>query len=243
MAERALEMLLLPPDQPSIILDIGCGSGISGGVIEDHGHFWVGMDISPWMLLAAVEREVEGDMILSDMGDGFKFRPGSFDGCISISALQWLCNSDKKGHEPYTRLRRFFQSLFNCLKKGARAVMQFYPECPAQIEMITSAAIRCGFGGGLVVDYPHSTKAKKHYLVIYSGSPNNPMSLPKGLQGDEEQKTIDVLKRGKEMKRKKKNGKATGRQWVLEKKEHQMKQGKEVRKNTKFTGRKRRPKF
>jgi len=27
--------------------------------------------------------------------------------------------------------------------------------------MITSAALRCGFGGGLVVDYPHSTKASE----------------------------------------------------------------------------------
>jgi len=32
--------------------------------------------------------------------------------------------------------------------------------------MITSAAMKSGFTGGLVVDYPNSTKAKKYYLVI-----------------------------------------------------------------------------
>ena len=32
------------------------------------------------------------------------------------------------------------------------------------MELITSAAMRCGFSGGLVVDYPNSTKAKKIYL-------------------------------------------------------------------------------
>jgi 18S rRNA (guanine1575-N7)-methyltransferase len=32
--------------------------------------------------------------------------------------------------------------------------------------MITSAAMKSGFSGGLVVDYPNSTKAKKYYLVI-----------------------------------------------------------------------------
>jgi 18S rRNA (guanine1575-N7)-methyltransferase len=31
-------------------LDIGCGSGLSGEVLEEDGHFWVGMDISPSML-------------------------------------------------------------------------------------------------------------------------------------------------------------------------------------------------
>lgn len=30
------------------------------------------------------------------------------------------------------------------------------------MEMITGAAMKCGFTGGLVVDYPNSTKAKKY---------------------------------------------------------------------------------
>ena len=44
----------------------------------------------------AQEREVDGDLFLHDMGEGLGFRPGTFDGVISISALQWLCNADKK---------------------------------------------------------------------------------------------------------------------------------------------------
>lgn len=35
-------------------------------------------------------------------------RPGVFDGCISISALQWLCNADKRDHVPQRRLKCFF---------------------------------------------------------------------------------------------------------------------------------------
>lgn len=50
MSERAIELLLLPEDSPSFILDIGCGSGLSGSVLEENGHFWVGMDISTAML-------------------------------------------------------------------------------------------------------------------------------------------------------------------------------------------------
>lgn len=51
------------------------------------------MDISPAMLGVALEREVEGDLCLQDLGQGLPVRPGTFDGAISISAVQWLCNA------------------------------------------------------------------------------------------------------------------------------------------------------
>jgi 18S rRNA (guanine1575-N7)-methyltransferase len=50
MAYRALELLNLPEDEPAYILDIGCGSGLSGEILEEEGHIWVGMDIAPSML-------------------------------------------------------------------------------------------------------------------------------------------------------------------------------------------------
>ena len=60
----------------------------------------------------------------------------------SISALQWLCNADKKEHNPRHRLNVFFQSLYNCLTRGARAILQFYPSDPSQMEMITNSAMK-----------------------------------------------------------------------------------------------------
>uniref|UniRef100_A0A8C9DRV8 BUD23 rRNA methyltransferase and ribosome maturation factor n=1 Tax=Prolemur simus TaxID=1328070 RepID=A0A8C9DRV8_PROSS len=50
MAGRALELLCLPEGQPCYLLDIGCGSGLSGNYLSDEGHYWVGIDISPAML-------------------------------------------------------------------------------------------------------------------------------------------------------------------------------------------------
>lgn len=50
MSERAIELLLLPEDSSCLILDLGCGSGLSGSVLEENGHYWVGLDISPSML-------------------------------------------------------------------------------------------------------------------------------------------------------------------------------------------------
>jgi len=95
LARRALEILAIPKGKSRLILDIGCGSGISGNVLGDKGHMWIGVDISRAMLGVASEREVEGDVLHADMGHGFGFRPGMFDGAISISALQWLCSAEK----------------------------------------------------------------------------------------------------------------------------------------------------
>ena len=44
---------------------------------------------------------------------------------------------------------------------GARCAFQFYPDNPEQVDMITKAALVSGFTGGIVIDFPNSTKAKK----------------------------------------------------------------------------------
>lgn len=50
MTYRALELLNLPPDEPSFLLDIGCGSGLSGEILDEAGYLWAGVDIAPSML-------------------------------------------------------------------------------------------------------------------------------------------------------------------------------------------------
>ena len=115
----------------------------------------------------AVERESDtGDVLNADMGLGLPFRPGTFDGVISISALQWLCYAETSEQDPRLRLNRFFSSLYTILKRDARAVLQFYPENPEQAVLIAQCASRVGFAGGVVIDYPNSSKAKKYYLCL-----------------------------------------------------------------------------
>ena len=121
LSERAIELLNLPDEESCLVLDIGsvhssfsidrtpvfsmtmmmfrCGSGLSGEVLTDLGHQWVGLDISSAMLGSsssspfqiactrcrvdvAQEREVEGDLVLGDIGYGMPFRAGAFDGAI-----------------------------------------------------------------------------------------------------------------------------------------------------------------
>lgn len=244
MSRRAVELLQLPSNddanyEPMFVMDVGCGSAITGDVLTEMGHVWVGLDISPHMLNVAVEREVEGDMFLQDMGQGVSFRIGVFDACISISALQWLCNADVKSHEPHKRLARFFASLYRCLKKGGRAVFQLYPETPSQMEMITNCAMKAGFGGGLVVDYPHSTRAKKYFLVLQAGLPNNaPMAIPNALDGAEET-TVKYTAPVKDRKKGEHRPLFKSREWIIQRKDRDVRRGNDVKATTKYTGRKR----
>lgn len=70
--------------------------------------------------------------------------------------------------------------------RGARAVFQFYPEDPRQVEIVTAQAIKAGFSGGVVVDYPNSTKAKKFFLVLMTaGGQQMPAAL--GTEGADNQ--------------------------------------------------------
>ena len=64
LTERAVEILAIPEGSPRLILDIGAGSGISGKVLSEYEHMWVGVDISKGMLaVAANDEENEGDLI------------------------------------------------------------------------------------------------------------------------------------------------------------------------------------
>lgn len=255
LSERALELLALPDDGvPRLLLDIGCGSGLSGETLSENGHNWIGLDISPSMLDIALEREAEGDLLLGDMGQGLGLRPGVIDGAISISAVQWLCNADKSSHEPRLRLKAFFGSLYRCLARGARAVFQVYPESIAQRELILSSAMRAGFAGGVVVDYPHSSKSRKEYLVLSCGPPSVSSAVPSGKgedgesasddsSGDEDNQTVSISDRHRPKKKQKLNKRGKGREWVLRKKDQMRRKGNAVPPDSKYTARKRKSRF
>ncbi|KAL1529973.1 hypothetical protein AB1Y20_000900 [Prymnesium parvum] len=176
LADRALHLLDLPPDRPALLLDCGCGTGYSGAPLARAGHTWLGVDVSEPMLRAARAARPTASLLAAvDLGRGLPFRKGSFDGAISISAVQWLCQPTREGLAPATRVRKFFVGLHAVLAPGARAVLQFYPEAPSDVEMLREAAGNAGFAGGLVVDYPWSERSKKLFLVLVKA--NAPPSM------------------------------------------------------------------
>ena len=217
------------------------------------------------MLDVAVTREVAGDLMLNDMGQGFGFRAGTFDGAVSVSALQWLCYSDKKDHKASKRLSSFFASLYRCLRRGARAALQVYPENSEQLELMTTTAMKCGFTGGLVVDFPNSTKAKKYFLCLFAGvdSAAAKADLPTGRgvagggashrsrqggAGVADSSSAAAAGGATFESRRSSGGKKRGgkvrlpvksRAWTLAKKDSQRRRGQDVRPDSKYSGRKR----
>jgi 18S rRNA (guanine1575-N7)-methyltransferase len=185
----------------------------------------------------ALEREVEGDLLLSDIGNGIPFRPGSFDACISISVLQWLFNAESSNTSAHRRLSRFFSTLYSALKRGGKAVLQFYPETEGQSATVMAEAKRAGFGGGIVVDYPESKKARKYYLCLVAGSTTTgTFKTPLGLEEESAQKSGKPVRNNKNVE--------TRKQFIVRKKELYRKRGKEgVPYDSKYSGRKRRAQF
>lgn len=249
LSERAIELLAFTDDSPKLLLDIGCGTGLSGKVLEKKGHTWIGCDISKSMLdVGRLQNDTKanGDTFVLDMGIGMPFRSGTFDGCISISALQWLCNSDSSEQNPIRRINRFFLSLYLCMIRGARCIFQFYPENTQQMELLTSAALRSGFVGGVLVDYPNSAKAKKYFLVLTAGQYQGAKkeAIPQALTDEnhaefENTRTRDKVRRSKQDKEKK-----GSKEWIKNKNERRQKQGKNSRENmSKYSGQRRKPTF
>lgn len=241
MTRRALELLNL--DTPSFILDIGCGSGLSGEILssvaDDEGgpHVWVGMDVSASMLDVALQRDVEGDLLLADIGQGVPFRAGAFDAAISISAIQWLCNAESSETSPEGRLSRFFNGLYSSLKRGGKAVCQFYPKNDIQRNMITQAAVKAGFGAGILEDDPGTKNVKLYLVLTVGGAGGDITGVVGGMEGVD---VFDSRGRPKDGKGEIKKG---SKAWIIKKKEQMERKGKVVKATSKFTGRKRRIKF
>ena len=118
-------------------------------------------------------------------------------------------------------------------------MFQFYPEDPRQVEIVTAQAIKAGFSGGVVVDYPNSTKAKKFFLVLMTAGGQ---TMPKALGTEASANQVGYENRRDRVKQSR--GKSLkSRDWIMNKKERRRKQGKEVKSDSKYTGRKRRDRF
>lgn len=66
-------------------------------------------------------------------------------------------------------------------------------------------------------------------------------ALPEGNNQEDEEETVSYIKKRAELKRKRNSGKLAykSKEWIINKKERQRRQGRDVRPDNKFTGRKR----
>lgn len=232
LTERCLDILGQPEN--SVVLDIGCGSGISTEHILDNGNYAIGIDISTKMLELAKKRI--GNLSYStvpasrycdfyevDIGEGIPFKSATFDYAISVSVLQWLAvQKDSK-----KLLNSFFYTLYDVLKTKGMAVLQYYPDSEKQMDSIVKCASKYGFTGGTLVENQDSKKKRKTYLIL---------EMP-GAKG--ESNHVPASKEKKGFKRITPNKELAPRDWIIRKKNKRMERGHDVPRTSKFTGRKR----
>ena len=208
LTTRCLDMLCLEGEaRDAVLLDVGCGSGLSGETLTRQGYrAWVVIDASAAMLERATrgrsaskrtadEKEppaddarakglnknetppARGAVLRGDFSQGLPFRAGAFDGCVSVSAAQWLCvwtrgkRGRKGGGDENENLRirenlsRFFAALRVALRPGARAALQVYPRTVRETAAFEEALARVErMRGTAVVAFPHGNASKKLFV-------------------------------------------------------------------------------
>jgi SAM-dependent methyltransferase len=157
---RALELLAVAP--PARILDAGCGSGFSSIIAKAVGHDVSGFDLDRKMVEAAKKNGIN-----AKLGNLTKipYAGKSFDGIISISALQWLGagKSPKAAFEEYFKAAKEFDRV---LKPHSRAVIQFYPRDEDEAFNAGRAFRKAGFTVTLQIDSADNPKKRKTFLVL-----------------------------------------------------------------------------
>lgn len=100
--------------------------------------------------------------------------------------------------------------------------------------------MRAGFYGGVVVDFPNSSKAKKYFLVLMTGGNQQ---LPAGLGTEEDSNQVPYSKKREMTKNIRGKDPKKSRDWIMHKKERRRAQGNETREDSKYTARKRSGRF
>ncbi|MBR9678700.1 MAG: methyltransferase domain-containing protein [Nanoarchaeota archaeon] len=129
MTLKSLEILGLSNGK---ILDAGCGSGFSTRVIQEQGFKVVGVDVSEEMVKLGKSKGLS--IICADMS-AMPFENSSFDGLISISALQWVTGGYEEVLEKYHEIIFEFARV---LKSGGLSVIQFYPSTLKEFDLVKS---------------------------------------------------------------------------------------------------------
>lgn len=172
VATRAVELLGYG-DTRRVVLSLDGAAGAVHDAVTAAGHEAV---------------PVSGDATAQKVGgtgpDDASVQPGSCDGAVSVVALQSLLVAD--GADLKKALAPFFRSLLAALRPSGMAVLHFFPQSPSQTQTVAQAAAHAGFGGGIVVDYPHSARARRMYLVLSAGAGGSAPPMPLMDSSDDE---------------------------------------------------------
>ena len=162
ITKRVLELLDFENNN-KLILDAGCGPGFASFYLQQHGFKVVSLDLINNFLNIYDMSEV--NPIAGDMSY-LPIKPDTFDGIISISALQWICR-DIDSKSEIMKLIELVKSFYLALKTNGIIVIQFYPKNTKILEEIGSIFVKnASFEGGYIIDNENSPKKRKIFLKL-----------------------------------------------------------------------------
>lgn len=129
-----------------------------------HGN-WIWLPVRPPLLIPL--RHLKPHLVLAPLTESFPSPPSSGFAMPTARRLTQL-NESIDSSTPFMLVRPSAPVPSDVpltrlgMSRGSRAIFQFYPENPDQLSLLTTAALKSGFTGGLLVDYPNSAKAKKY---------------------------------------------------------------------------------
>lgn len=232
LVEKAWDYLQLEESElPYLILDIGCGAGVGGAVLNTKGAVYVGVDIAPEMLLAGASSTTENFnvFIRADGGKGVPFRQAVFDACIGIDVLNFLLKSYSEDEIIHKRLKKFFESVYCALSAGGRCVFNFNPSNDDEKQLVVNTAETSGFN---CTCHDLQTQRKYECWIV--------LSVGGGLIRDDDDDGTGIKNQKAFVRNKYRKKGPTNKERILQKKEYQRKIGKEVPNDSKYTGRSRR---
>ena len=162
ITKRVLELLNLE-DRDLLILDAGCGPGFASFYLKQEGYKLVSLDLINQFLNIYDMSEI--NPIAGDMSH-LPFKPNTFDGIISISALQWIYRgfNKKLGKKRIIELAKSFHSV---LKKKGVIIIQFYPKNLTLLEEIGNIFVKHSpLDGGYIIDNQNNPKKRKIFLKL-----------------------------------------------------------------------------
>jgi predicted TPR repeat methyltransferase len=100
-----LQALPETPSKPWRVLDLGCGTGLLGQLLQDGESDWVGVDISPKMLAQARAKNCYQQLIEGDLREVLTALTDSFDIIMASDVFSYLGDLTRTLEACYLRLK------------------------------------------------------------------------------------------------------------------------------------------
>ncbi len=156
---RGLQLAQFPAH--SKLLDVGCGTGLGMEILKELEYDVAGIDVSEELLAMACKKKLT--VKYGDMRE-IPFPASSFDGIVSISALQWV--SSRADFAAKTELRKTAFEFYRVLRKNGRVLIQFYPKSEEEMNAVAKEFKSAGFSGSIQIDNERNARKRRIYLIL-----------------------------------------------------------------------------